>query len=76
MIKAVIFDMDGLMIDSEILHFEAYKNTVLKYGAVFDIEDYLPYFGMTDKKVSNDLVKKFKLPVSQKELLLQKNKIF
>ncbi len=38
MIKAVIFDMDNLMIESEMLHFQAYKETLAKFGIVFNKE--------------------------------------
>jgi HAD superfamily hydrolase (TIGR01509 family) len=34
MIKAVIFDMDGLMIDSEIIHSKSYETVLKEYGVI------------------------------------------
>lgn len=41
MLKAVIFDMDGLMIDSENISFLCYKELLNNYGYVLTKEDYL-----------------------------------
>lgn len=32
MLRAVIFDMDGLMVDTELLHHESFKKTLERYG--------------------------------------------
>lgn len=77
MIKAVIFDMDNLMIDSEVLHFEAYREVLSKLNIIFSKEDYLSsYMGISDKDIITDLVDKFSLPILRKELLGQKNEFF
>lgn len=77
MIKAVIFDMDDLMIDSEMLHFKAYKEVLSKFNIVFSKENYTSsYMGISDKDITTDLVNKFNLPISQEELLVRKNEIF
>lgn len=33
-VKGILFDMDGTLTDSDTLHFEAYRETFLKVGAV------------------------------------------
>ncbi len=47
MIKAVIFDMDGLMIDSERVTFEGYKAECGKMGLVMEEEFYKEVLGHT-----------------------------
>lgn len=40
MIKAIIFDMDGLMIDSEIISYYCYRDLIESYNHPFTLEDY------------------------------------
>ncbi len=41
MIKGVIFDMDGLMLDTENISYECYKHIVNSYGYDFSMDDYV-----------------------------------
>lgn len=68
--------MDGTMIDSEILHYQAYKDVLAELGIDFIMENYLPYFGAKDENVCTDLVKKFNLLIENKKLLENKNNTF
>lgn len=48
--QAVLFDMDGVIVDSEPLHAEVYKRTLKKYGYDITDEQYKAYIlGKTDK---------------------------
>lgn len=47
MIKAVIFDMDGVIADSMPLHFEAEKKTLMKYGIRASDDELHKYTGNT-----------------------------
>ena len=38
--KAVIFDMDGLMIDSEVVSYAVYKDLLSKYGVDLSLSQY------------------------------------
>lgn len=40
MIKAIIFDKDGVIVDSEPIQFQAFKEEVAQYGGVFTLEDH------------------------------------
>lgn len=46
-IKAVIFDMDGVLVDSEISGYKYYKQASLEVGAKWDDDMYLSTLGMT-----------------------------
>lgn len=44
MIKAVIFDMDGLLIDSEMISYKCYRDFLKDYGYTFTLDDYIKDF--------------------------------
>ncbi len=45
MFKAVIFDMDGLLIDSESMTFKGYKKVCRQYEYIFEDEFYFQFLG-------------------------------
>ena len=75
MIKAIIFDMDGTMIDSEILHFNAYNQALHCFGIEFNLEDYWKVWG-SDKDICKGIIEKFNLDISWEELMESKSKIY
>jgi len=44
MIKAVIFDLDGLLIDSEIISYKIYKDILFEFGYEFSKENFAENF--------------------------------
>ena len=76
-IKAVLFDMDGLMVDSEPLHLLAFNKVFEKYGKHLTEEDNKRfYLGLTDDEAVLDMVSRFNLPISASELSSQKFEIY
>lgn len=72
-IKAVIFDMDGLMIDSEPLHIEAFNRVFEKFGKHLSGEENSKrYVGIADVDIVEDMIERFDLPISPKQLLKEK----
>ena len=47
--KAVIFDMDGVLVDSQPLHFEADRNVLGYYGANVSVSELVPYAGTRNR---------------------------
>lgn len=69
MIKAVIFDMDGVIIDSEPIHFESDKMTMKEYGIELTDEELNHFVGTTNAFMWAELCSKYKLSCSVEELL-------
>ena len=64
MLKGVIFDMDGVLVNSEPVHYRAYLMALDKWGKTFTYEEYKKYIGTTNAVIIEGLIKKFDLSVS------------
>ena len=58
-IQAIIFDMDGVIVDSEPLHFEAEKAILQQRGIEAPWEEWYKFTGLTDEKIFQYLVDNF-----------------
>ncbi len=76
MIQAVIFDFDGLLVDSEPLHFATEKNLVERYGGVFNSDLFSSTLGKSTKDVLAYYQQKCKLDVDLNTLIKEHDKIF
>lgn len=80
MFRAVIFDFDGVITDSEILHYRAFNLALAKHGVEITKKDYYKkYLGLTDLDFFKELAAKNILHVTEaemKNLLVQKNHSF
>jgi HAD superfamily hydrolase (TIGR01509 family) len=80
MLRAVIFDFDGVITDSEILHYRAFNEVLARYGAELTKQDYYrTYLGLTDVDCYRLLIEQGRLktdPDEIEDLVLQKNKVF
>ncbi|MCF7975221.1 MAG: HAD hydrolase-like protein, partial [Phycisphaerae bacterium] len=80
MVKAVIFDFDGVIADSEILHFRAFNEILAQFDFQIDKSDYyLKYLGLTDKDCYKTLIQEGHLPVTEDrvpDLVAQKKVIY
>ncbi len=55
MIKAVLFDMDGVLYDSMPLHVKAWHDTMLEFGVKADLNEFYLFEGRTAKSTINIL---------------------
>lgn len=76
MIKAVIFDMDGLMIDSESASYIAFQRALKDFGGSYSEEENSEYIGITDLDGAADIVKRKKLKISKEELVERKQEYY
>lgn len=49
--NAVIFDMDGLLFDTELVYYEATQVVADKMGFPYDKDLYLKFLGVSDEEV-------------------------
>lgn len=75
MLKAVIFDMDGVIIDSEPLHFKVDKKLLSKCGLEVDNEFLSQYVGVSNPEMLLDIKDKYDIKYSLEELLSEKLKL-
>ena len=75
-IQAVIFDMDGLMIDSEPLHKEAWQVTLRHLGYELDEALFAQLVGLRTREDAVLLREHFRLPVKAEVLARQRNDLF
>jgi len=75
MIKAVIFDLDGVLVDSEHLHIKAEKQTLLKHGVRISSEELHRYTGTTASFMFTELINRYKLNTTFMKMFDEKEKI-
>ena len=69
MIKAIIFDLDGLLIDSEPIAYGILQDMVKPYGGFITLEDYTAnYLGRTVRTGMHTIATDYNIPVDEEEL--------
>ncbi len=80
MLRAVIFDFDGVITDSEVLHLRAFNEVLAQYGVEISTKDYYKeYLGFTDFDCFKTLIDRGVLqkPMDGIEnLVKEKNQVF
>lgn len=67
-LKAVLFDMDGVIVDTEPLHRKAYFKTFNQFGIDVSEELYTSFTGASTKKVCETLINQFNLSQTYEEI--------
>lgn len=80
MLRAVIFDFDGVITDSEVLHLRAFNKVLARFNLEIDKKDYYTnYLGYTDADCFKQLIADGLLEIDKRqipELIEQKNHVF
>ncbi|MGL1931344.1 MAG: HAD family phosphatase [Desulfotalea sp.] len=73
MIKALIFDLDGTLVDSEMLHYKSWRDTLLSHGvSEFTFKTFSRFIGTSNEKVANDYINEYSWDIPHKELIREK----
>jgi beta-phosphoglucomutase len=75
-IKAIIFDMDGVLVDSEPVHIQAWQQVLKGMGHGLPEEWFFVYIGVGDVEVSSMIVERLKLDSPADEFLELKCRVF
>ena len=77
MIRALIFDMDGTLVDSEKLHFNAWRKVLARYGINSIPQDDLNrYVGVSNEQLADDYIHKHRLKVVRTTLVKEKQELY
>src|SRR5690348_16090551 len=76
MINAVIFDLDGVIIDSEPVHFELEKQMLDELRVTMSSEEHNTYVGMSSENMWETIVKKHNLVYQPSELVQKKYSLY
>jgi HAD superfamily hydrolase (TIGR01509 family) len=69
--------MDGTLVDSEPMHWEAWRDTLLNRGvASFPFDEFVEYVGTSNEKLAGDYIVSDRLDCSVEELVIEKQKIY
>jgi beta-phosphoglucomutase-like phosphatase (HAD superfamily) len=79
-IKAIVFDFDGVLADSEPLHWRAYQRVLSTFGVAFSRDDYYAhYLGYDDEGVFTQLGERHGLALDSqavRALIAEKTRVF
>lgn len=67
-LRAIIFDMDGVLVDSEPVHFEATRLLLEDHGIGYQPAEDENFFGCTDREVFRQLRQRYALDVHEHDL--------
>jgi len=78
LIKAILFDVDGVLVDSEPVIEKAWKKVLSLYGVSLSHEVYNKFIGMTDTTFIENLAQEYKVPLSlhREEILHELYKVY
>ena len=76
MLKAIIFDMDGVLVNSEPLHRKAYFNMFEEFNLDVSNRLYESFTGKSTSAICKELCEIFDISISHEKLILSKRKHF
>ncbi|ACE83398.1 HAD family hydrolase [Cellvibrio japonicus] len=76
MLKAILFDHDGTLVDSEEVHYQLWREIMRAYAVDLSAEEYRDYYsGIPTAKNALDLTVRHQLPIDAPSLAAQKHQV-
>lgn len=76
-IKAIIFDCDGVLVNTEHLKYQAWKDAFKNHNIDFILQDYLPLIGQSSNSIFGKIKRSKKLNIDNGvSIIQQKNNIY
>lgn len=76
MIRTVIFDMDGVIIDTEPLHYHAFSAQFVELGIRISAAEYATFLGKSTRNVFQLLKQKYDLTQDVEAMVMRKRELF
>ncbi len=77
MIDAVIFDMDGVLVETESIYRETFKQILSRYGVVYSDDFFLQLAGTTiERGGAKKIIERFGLPLGEEQLIEKIYEVF
>ena len=74
--QTIIFDCDGVLVDTEGLKFIAWQQALAEIGIVFSEEDYMPLVGKSSQAIANSIQQNQNMPFDLDILIRKKDEIY
>lgn len=71
-LHAILWDLDGTLADTEELHFESWRNTLIHYGIDYTFELFIASFGRTNAEILPELLGSSSTSTQVETISLQK----
>ena len=68
--------MDGVLVDSEPIHIDAWNEVVAEFGLHFSHEWFFQWIGVSDKNFTRKIIEQYNIPSNVETLLQAKRRIF
>ena len=75
-LEAVLFDMDGLIVDTEPVHFQAFKQYMKKHGVDMPESMMADFIGLPEADNLRDLKAKYRLDASLEQMVAERRVIY
>jgi sugar/nucleoside kinase (ribokinase family)/beta-phosphoglucomutase-like phosphatase (HAD superfamily) len=73
--KIIVFDLDGTIANTEMLHFKSYQRILSEYGIDFQMKDFESYIGNPEAIIWENMIIDYNLDITVNESILKRTKI-
>ena len=73
--KGLVFDLDGVLIDTEYFQWQGWVEPLRKHGVEMTKEDYFHYIGRNAPEIDEELIRDYHLNLKKGELMREKEKL-